>query len=65
MAKQIDKVDETKFDNKDSESGKMLDTNFYFDNCKYFGHVSKDCYHIIGFSEKKTQDKKHKKAKEF
>lgn len=48
---------------------KKLDTRFYCDNCKFFGHTRKECYHLIGYpkdknpKESKKGEKDSKKAK--
>lgn len=44
-----------------TKSGKKLDTKYYCDNCKYYGHTRKECWHLIGYPHDK--DKEPKKSK--
>lgn len=46
-----------------SRSGMKLDTRFYYDNCKFYDHLRKDCWHLIGFPKDKEQKKNQKEKK--
>lgn len=56
-----EKNDEPKKKGVCSKNGKKLDTNFYCDNCKYFGHLREDCYHIVDFPKKNKNNSKKAK----
>lgn len=46
-----------------SRSGKKLDTRFYCDSCKFYGHFRKNCCHLVGFSKDKSNKKKENNKK--
>lgn len=51
-----------------AKNDKKLNTRYLYDNCKFYGHVRKDCYHLIEYLKdkiklkKKDSEKKDKKS---
>lgn len=44
-----------------SSKGKKLDTKYYCDNCKFYGHLRKDCWYLVGFPHEKVEKAKKEK----
>lgn len=51
-------VDATRKRGMYAKSGKKLDTRFYCDNCKFYGHERKNCWHLIGHPKDRDKNKK-------